>query len=181
MAKTRTGGTTRVKSLAGWVFLVATGVLYAAIGLVAPALASKAAGALVPLLLRVLPVLVLVFVLLFLANLLVDRRWLAGYLGHHAGVRGWALAIVCGVLSAGPLYAWFPLLGELRDKGMSRALIAAFLYSRALKLPLLPLMVHYFGTAYTIAVSLGIVLFAVLCGLVTERAVSDGLPEPKED
>ena len=63
---------------------------------------------------------------------------------------------------------------------MSSALIATFLYSRALKLPLLPLMVHYFGMAYTAVLSLCIVLFSVLCGLLVERFAGDAAPIQKE-
>jgi uncharacterized membrane protein YraQ (UPF0718 family) len=83
-----------------------------------------------------------------------------------SGLGGWALTMLCGVLSAGPLYAWYPLLAELKAKGMSGALIATFLYSRALKLPLLPLMAHYFGLTYTIALSVCILVFSVLSGLL---------------
>jgi hypothetical protein len=40
------------------------------------------------------------------------------------------------------------LLHEVHEKGMQSSLVAVFLYSRAVKLPLLPLMLHYFGTGY---------------------------------
>lgn len=171
----------RLKNHAGWIFLAAVGLLYVFIGLVAPPLAAQALSALLSLLWRVLPVLLLVFALLFLANLLLDRRWLARHLGRSAGVGGWVLTIACGVLSAGPLYAWYPLLGEMREKGMSRALLAAFLYSRALKLPLLPLMLHYFGTAYTVTLSLCIILFSVFCGLLTGQLAAITLSAQKKD
>lgn len=58
--------------------------------------------------------------------------------------------MVAGVLSAGPAYAWYTLLAGLRGQDMRRALVAAFLYARAVKLPLLPIMAHYFGMAYTV-------------------------------
>ena len=77
------------------------------------------------------------------------------------------------MLSVGPVYAWYALLGEMRGKGMRSALIATFLYSRALKLPLLPLMIHYFGVAYTLVLSVYLLVFAIIGGLVHERIMSE--------
>jgi hypothetical protein len=42
--------------------------------------------------------------------------------------------------------------------------VAVFLYSRALKLPLLPLMTYYFGGRFVIVLSLLIVVFAFVSG-----------------
>lgn len=157
------------RALAGWIFLLAVGGLYALTGLFDPSMVTDALSSFGSLLIRIVPVLVLVFGLLFLASLFLEKKWLARHLGKASGLGGWGLTVVCGVLSAGPLYAWYPLLGELKGKGMSGALIATFLYSRALKLPLLPLMVHYFGIAYTVALSACIIVFSVLSGLLMRR------------
>lgn len=154
------------RAFGGWLFLVAVVGLYGLTLLFNPAVVGEALALFEALLLRIVPVLVVVFGLLFLANVFLEREWLVRHLGRASGLGGWALTVACGVLSAGPLYAWYPLLGELKEKGMSGALTATFLYSRALKLPLLPLMVHYFGTAYTVALSVCIVVFSVLSGLL---------------
>ena len=156
-------------ALGGWLFLLAVGGVYGLTSLFDAAVVAQALSMFVSLLIRVVPVLALVFGLLFLSSLFLERKWLVRNLGAASGIGGWALAIVCGVLSVGPLYAWYPLLGELKDKGMSGALIAAFLYARALKLPLLPLMVHYFDAAYTVTLSVCIIVFSVLSGLLTKR------------
>ena len=154
------------RTYGGWFFLVAVAGVYGLTALFNLAVVRQALASFETLLLRVLPVLVVVFGLLFLVNVFLERKWLAQHLGRASGVGGWTLTVVFGILSAGPLYAWYPLLGELKEKGISGALIATFLYSRALKLPLLPLMVHYFGTAYTVALSVCIVVFSVLSGLL---------------
>ena len=163
----------RIKSYAGWLFLLTVAAGYAVTGSLAPEVAIQAMSALMKLLGRMLPIVGLVFVFLFLANLFLERKWVAGHLGKAAGPGGWGLTIVCGVLSMGPLYAWYPLLRELKEKGMSPSLMAAFLYSRALKLPLLPLMIHYFGTGYTIMLSACIVIFALISGALTGAAIDD--------
>jgi len=64
---------------------------------------------------------------------------------------------------------------------MRSALAATFLYSRALKLPLLPLMVHYFGAAYTIFVSTCFIVAAVLSGLAMEALMDDKPSRRSED
>jgi hypothetical protein len=48
-------------------------------------------------------------------------------------------------------------------------LIATFLYSRAVKLPLLPLMIHYFGFTYTLVLCIYLVIFAVINGILVEK------------
>ena len=157
------------KRFSGWLFLAVVGGVYLLVDFFNPSLAREALSSFELLLIRIVPILLLVFALLFLASLFLERKWLARHLGEATGVGGWILAVVCGILSVGPLYAWYPLLGELKEKGMSGALITAFLYSRALKLPLLPLMVHYFGVAYTVTLSICIVVFSVVSGLLMKR------------
>jgi uncharacterized membrane protein YraQ (UPF0718 family) len=61
------------------------------------------------------------------------------------------------------------MLSELKQKGMRTALIATFLYSRAVKLPLLPLMVHYFGVVYTLILCLYLIIFSVISGILVEK------------
>lgn len=168
------------KTLSGWLFLIAVGGLYAFIGLFRPSIVSDALASFAPLLLRIVPVLVVVFGLLFLVSLFLERKWLVQHLGNASGCGGWALTVACGILAAGPLYVWYPLLGELKAKGMSNALIATFLYSRALKLPLLPLMVHCFGAAYTVTLSVCIILFSVMSGLLMQRLCNHADPKQEE-
>jgi uncharacterized membrane protein YraQ (UPF0718 family) len=102
-------------------------------------------------------------------DLLLNPRRVARQLGRPGGARGWLIALAAGILSAGPIYAWYPLLAELRAKGMRASTAAVFLYARAIKLPLLPLLFHYFGTAYSVVLSLWLAGFALLSGFVMER------------
>ncbi len=160
------------QAMRAWLFLFFVAGVFAVTALFSPAVASRALVSFGSLLTRIVPALALVFCLIFLANLFLERKWLAKYLGKTSGVRGWALAVMCGILSVGPLHAWYPLLGDLKAKGMSSALVATFLYARALKLPLLPLMVHYFGVEFTVTLSLCIITFSVLNGLLVRRIVA---------
>lgn len=151
-----------------WWFLAGVLCAYLFLGISSPRKAAAALEFFARVLWQALPALILVFVLLFLADLLLGKQWINRNLGKESGTRGWLIAIFGGVVAAGPVYGWYALLAEMRQKGMREALVAAFLYSRALKLPLLPLMVHYFGIAYTAILSLCIMLFAPLTGLLLE-------------
>jgi uncharacterized membrane protein YraQ (UPF0718 family) len=115
----------------------------------------------------------LVFGLIFVINLLLQGAWVTKHLGSQSGLRGWITAIIGGVLSSGPVYPWYALVGDLRSKGMSISLAAAFLYSRSVKLPLLPLLLHYFGAAYTLVLVTYLLVFSVINGFVMGRLCRD--------
>lgn len=138
----------------GVIFLLVVACLYALIFLFDTERAQNALAFSTGLLYRILPVLLLVFVLTFVSNLLVKPDWIRTNVGRGSGLRGWVVAVIGGILSVGPVYAWYALLKELKTKGIRTALIAVFLYNRGIKLPLVPLMIHYFGVTYTIIYTL---------------------------
>ena len=157
----------------GWLFLALVLIVYGLLGLVNPAATSQSLSFFTHFMLQVLPVLALVFLMLFIANLVLKPKWIRRYLGSGSGIKGWLAATLGGMLSLGPIYPWYAMLAELRQKGMRNALIAAFLYSRAVKLPLLPLMIHYFGLAYTLILCLYLVVFSIISGIVIEKLTSE--------
>jgi len=121
------------------------------------------------LLIKIFPVLCLVFVIMFLLDLFLRPGTAKKMLGKESGLKGWIFAMVGGILSAGPIYMWYPLLEDLKAKGMRDSLMAAFLYARSIKIPLLPIMVYYFGWAFTVTLCFYLVIFSVLSGLAVER------------
>ena len=158
-------------TIGGVIFLLVVMCLYALAFLVDAKLALNALDFSLKLLYRLLPVLLLVFAMIFVSNLLVKSDWVRATVGRDSGLRGWAVAVVGGILSVGPIYAWFALLRDLKTKGMRTALIAVFLYNRGIKLPLLPLMIHYFGVAYTLVLATYMTLFSLLSGILIEKMV----------
>jgi uncharacterized membrane protein YraQ (UPF0718 family) len=97
-----------------------------------------------------------------------NPKTVSKYVGKRSGIKGWFLAISTGILSHGPIYVWYPLLKDLRDKGMRNGLIATFLYSRAIKIPLLPLMVYYFGLLFMVVLLPYIVIASLVEGEIIE-------------
>jgi len=153
----------------GWLFLALTLLAYMLLSLTDPEASKKSLTFFTHVMAQVLPMLGLVFLLLFITNLLLEPKWINRYLGTGSGVKGWIAAVVGGILSLGAIYAWYAMLSELKQKGMRTALIATFLYSRAVKLHLLPLMVHYFGMAYTLILCLYLIIFSIINGILVEK------------
>jgi uncharacterized membrane protein YraQ (UPF0718 family) len=158
--------TPRKKPIGGWLFLLMVMIAYGVIGIIDVEIARQALGFFVKIMLNVLLALVIVFFLLLLVDLLIKPTWIRQNLGSTAGIKAWLIAAGGGVLATGPIYAWYTLLRELREKGMRASLATVFLYSRAIKLPLLPLMIHYFGITYTLVFCLYLLAFSIISGIL---------------
>ncbi|QSZ67499.1 hypothetical protein RJ40_08265 [Methanofollis aquaemaris] len=152
-----------------FLFLGVVLLVYALVFVLDPDLAVRSCARFAALVRQVIPALGLVFLLLFTVDLFLTPKRVAGALGMEAGARGWLIATAAGVVSTGPVYLWFPLLADLREHGMRPALAAAFLYCRSVKLPLVPLMVYYFGWLYTAVLTVFMLGFSVVVGLATEQ------------
>lgn len=148
-------------------------VIYSFVYFVYPSLFNEAILETYSILLRVIPILALVFVFIFVFNLFIKPDKVRKHLGKESGIRGWIFSIVGGILSAGPVYVWYPLLSDLKEKGMRTSFMSTFLYNRAVKLPLIPIMIHYFGVAYTLILTIYIIMTSVLVGYITEKLVDD--------
>lgn len=128
---------------------------------------SKAAKVL----LKILPILAMVICFTGVLNYFLRPKHIARHLGEESGSMGWFWAMAAGVVSHGPMYIWYPFLEDLREHGARDGLIATFFYARAVKIPLLPLMIDYFGLVFTGVLSLYILVGALLQGLLLQRLV----------
>ena len=158
----------------GWLFLGVMLLIYGAIALIDFSLVTQSLFFFAKVFLQIVPILVLVFFLMVLFNLVLTHDRIKKYVGKTSGLKGWLLAMVSGIFSTGPIYTWYILLSELKKQGMKSSLMAVFLYSRAVKLPLLPLLVHYFGMQYTIIMSLYLIFFSILNGIIMGVLTGEG-------
>ena len=148
----------------GVYFLGAIVLLYLILFLFEPGDIQKSLKASGHVLIQICPVLFSIILLMGTMNYFVNPRTVSKYVGKGSGIKGWFLAICTGILSHGPIYVWYPLLRNLRNQGMKSGLIAVFLYNRAIKIPLLPLMVHYFGIPF----------FVILTGYMIIGSIAEG-------
>lgn len=148
----------------GWLFPAAVLVLYGLLYLLSPtktvlafASCAKAGRSLV------VP-LAFVIVVMFLLNLFIRPSHVSGLLGQRSGAKAIVLSLVAGIISAGPIYAWYPLLKDLKEQGAADGPMAVFLYNRAVKPFLLPVMIGYFGWQYVLVLTFLMILGSILLG-----------------
>ena len=153
----------------GLIFLGIVACIYAVVTVFAPEIASAAFMASLMVFKGVVLPLCLVFAAMVLTNLFLRPQQVARMLGRGSGLKGSALALTAGILSTGPAYAWYPLLGSIRRQGGGAAQISVFLFGRSIKPFLLPAMVAYFGIVFTIVLNLLIAAGAFAVGWITER------------
>lgn len=90
------------------------------------------------------------FVIMVVFNRFLSPATVVTFLGKQAGLKGICFSTVAGVLSMGPVYAWYPLLKTLRAQGASTFNVANFICCRSIKPFLLPVMVSYWGWNFSL-------------------------------
>lgn len=121
------------------------------------------------LLISILPIFLLVFLFIFLFELFLSPKDIANLVGKKSGVLGYFFAILFGIISSGPIYMWYPLIEDMRKEGMKDSLAITFLYNRAIKIPLMPMVVFYFGLPFLIVMSILMIIFSIINGYIGEK------------
>ena len=122
---------------------------------------------------KIIPLLGLVFIVMVIVDIIFTKERTIKYLGKNAGIKSWIYLIIGGILTIGPPYVEYPMLGELKKKGMGNYLIAVFLFNRNVKIAFLPALVYYFSMKYAIVFSIYIILFSILNGLLIKLFVKE--------
>lgn len=117
-------------------------------------------------LINIVPILIFVFAVMFLINIFVQPAIIKKHLGSDSGLKGWMYAILGSILISGPPYILFPFFGELQKQGMKNSLIVVFFSNRNVQPAFIPVMIYYFGTPFTVVISVYIIIFSVINGLV---------------
>ncbi len=157
------------QSKAGWIFLFISIVIFTIACLIKPAAFLPSIKFALNIFKKIILVFILVFVLMVITNYVVRPKKLTKYFGSTRSIKGWFAAIITGILSTGPIYMWYPLLNDLQKHGVKNGFIATFLYNRAVKIPLLPVMILYFGLKYVIVLTVVMIFISVLQGLIVDK------------
>jgi len=159
----------KTKQLSGsWYFLIATIVIYLLLLIFKQDLFFISLNLSYNIILKIIPIFVLIFILMALTNYFITPKFIIKHLGEK-GVKKWFFIILGGILSTGPIYMWYPLLADLKNKGLSYGLIACFLYNRAIKIPLLPIAIFYFGWKFVVILSFVMILISVIQGIMINK------------
>ena len=154
-------------SIKAWIFPICVAAAYVILGVAVPERIWSALHAVGRIVIQVSLPLLLAFFMMFLLNLFVTPAHVTRFMGREAGPLGILLSSAAGIVSMGPVYAWYPFLASLKEKGASDFHLANFLSSRAVKPVLMPLMIAYFGWRF----SLFFTLISVLSALLVATAV----------
>lgn len=122
---------------------------------------------------KILRILGLVIVIMTVMNIFLNSKKTKKYLSGSKWWKSWIFAIITWILIWWPPYILYPMLGEMKKQGMSNSLMAVFLYNRNVKIPYIPISIVYFGISFTVILSVYIVLFSVLNGIIIGKLVKE--------
>ena len=157
------------KSKGAWYFLIIVVIAYFILALINTNLLVQSLKTFLKIIIKIIPVLLIAFLLMSIINYFVTPKILTKHLTKGNKFKKWVIAISAGIISTGPIYMWYPMLSDLKDKGVNKGLMASFLYSRAVKPALIPLAIFYFGLAYTIIFTLFLILFSFIQGIIINK------------
>ncbi|MCK4635893.1 MAG: hypothetical protein KAT32_03440 [Candidatus Moranbacteria bacterium] len=119
--------------------------------------------------LKIIPILIVTLGIMILVNLLITPERIRKHLLDKSKFKRYFYFILFGIIVSGPPYIIFPILKDLKDKGVSNDLLAVFLYNRNVKIPFLIVMIYYFGIKFTIINSFLIIIFSIFNGLLVKK------------
>lgn len=141
--------------------------IYAILYLIKPEITISAIKYSLNLVIIVAPVLLFVLIFMFLFNL-IDEKKLKGIISKSPQFVQYLVMTLFGTFSHGPIYAWYPLMKNFHEKGVSYGSIATFLYARGIKLALIPALISYFGFKYSIILTIYMFIFAYIQGILVD-------------
>lgn len=130
--------------------------------------------------LMIMPV---VFILTALLDLWVPKDKIIKYLGKEAKAKGVVFSLILGSISAGPVYAAFPLCVMLHKKGASiRNLVVILSAWAVIKVPMLINEVKFLGFEFMAIRWVLTVVAIIIFSWIAARIVKDGdLPRADEN
>ena len=129
--------------------LVLVAAVYALLFLISPQKAVDAFQSSLYYLWEMVQVLPVIFVFTVVIEAWIPKSVIMKGLGEKSGVRGWLLSLALGSLSAGPIYAAFPIGKMLMNKGASVTNLVILLSSWAvIKVPMLANEAKFLGAQF---------------------------------
>ncbi len=117
---------------------------------------------------KILPILFLVYAIIFIFNLLISNKRILDFLKKWNYAKKLLFSVVFGILSSGPIYLWYWLLKQLNNVWLTLGHVSTFSYARAIKLPLLPIMISYFGLKFSIIFIFVLLIFSFFQAIIVD-------------
>lgn len=154
--------------------LVLVALVYMGLFIVMPEKASLAIKNSVYYLIEMFEVLPVIFLLTVVIEAMIPKEWIIKHFGEKSGFLGNILSLILGSISAGPIYAAFPISKMLLTKGASVPNIVIILSSWAvIKIPMLANEVKFLGVSFMgvrwVLTVIAILVMAWLTGKLINR------------
>jgi len=157
------------KSRFGEYFFISIALIYLIIGIYKFQIIKNAFNYFNKIILSILPLLVFIYILMVISDFYLTEKTIKKLTQKKKGIKIWLFAIFGGIISAGPIYMWYPFLSNLKNKGIPTSYLVAFLYNRAIKLPLIPIMITIFPINYLIILFIIMIISSIIQGLIVEK------------
>lgn len=162
--------------------LVFVVLAYLALGILMPQKAIASGRNSVYYVKEMIQIMPVIFILTSLIEAWVPKETIIKGFGEDSGVRGWILSFVLGSVSAGPIYAAFPISKMLLGKGASVSNIVIILSSWAVvKIPMLANEAKFLGPRFMVTrwvlTTIAIFTMAYIVSKVVEK---EDIPIDKE-
>ena len=146
-------------------------LIYAVLMMVQRDMAFSALGNSTYYLFEMAQILPVIFMLTVAIDVLIPKEWIVKRLGKKSGIGGAALALAFGSLSAGPIYAAFPIAKTLHKKGASIGNVVVILSAWAvIKVPMLANEAKFLGPDFMAVRWILTVVFIFGIGLIMEKS-----------
>lgn len=154
--------------------LIFVAIIYVVILIISPDKALKSVGNSVYYLIEMLQVLPVIFLLTVVIEALVPKEMIMQGFGEKSGLKGNLISLLLGSISAGPIYAAFPISKTLLGKGASITNIVIILSSWAvIKLPMLANEAKFLGLNFMIVrwilTVIAIFIMAYITGVIVKK------------
>ena len=159
------------QSLKRWFILIFAILIFGIVSFFAPEKTKPIIHSFAQMLGQILPVFIVVYLVIVLTNFYINNKKLKKIMGEEAGIKAWAIVILAGIISMGSIYAWYPLLQDLKERGVKDKFLATFLYNRGIKLQWLPILLLYFGWVYSLTLLVVMAVISVFQGIIVEKLV----------
>lgn len=154
--------------------LLLVALAYIVVLIISPDKAMKSVGNSVYYLIEMLQVLPVIFLLTVVIEALVPKEMIMRGFGEKSGFKGNLLALLLGSISAGPIYAAFPISKTLLGKGASISNIVIILSAWAvIKVPMLANEAKFLGVNFMIVrwvlTVIAIFIMAYITGMLVKK------------
>jgi len=111
---------------------------------------------------KILPILFLVYFFIFIFWFFLENKKIKNFLENWWFFIKLFFSLIWWIFSSWPLYLWYPILKQLKDKWLNESFLVIFIYARAIKIPLFMIMISYFWLNFTLIFNWVLIMNSIL-------------------